>query len=371
LEEELKITYFSRDNGACGYYRAKLPMETLGANSSIDIGRIEKGDNAEDIEKELDADTFLIPRAGNQGMLKMMGRFQSMGRRCVIDFDDDEFNISPFNPYYHEGGIEEVNIQLPNGETRTLWEDGKNIDIKANKVRREDLILCCQRADTITVTTDILAEAYKPFNDDVRILPNCIDPSIYYKLPFKERDTIRICWTGGASHYEDMCILSTVLPEIMNKYKNVTLVLFGQKFDGMLKELPTSRIEFHPWVETPAYPYKLAILDLDIMLIPIVDNAFNRRKSPIKWMEASMLGVPCVMSDISPYKDVQAEENGIYIEANHPDSWIDGISHLIDNPEAREKMGFAAKLDVMEKFNIHKQYKKWEDVYKIPKLEVV
>jgi glycosyltransferase involved in cell wall biosynthesis len=370
-EEMMKITYFLRDDGPCGYYRASLPMETLRANSSVSVGRIKKGDDANEIERNLDADVFLIPRAGDANMLRMMGRFQSMGKRCVVDFDDDEFNISPFNPRYRDVGIEEVTVRVNDEPDMKLWEDGRNIDIKANKVKREDLILCCQRADTITVTTDILAEAYKPFNDDVRILPNCIDPSVWQKLPFRERDTIRIGWTGGASHYEDLCLLQEVLPKIMNKYENVELVLFGEKFDGMLKDLPKERIEYHPWVDISAYPYKLAALDLDIMLVPIVDNAFNRRKSPIKWMEASMLGIPCVMSNVSPYRDVQSEDNGIYIEDNHPDSWIKGISYLINNPEARESMSFASTLVVMDKFNIEKQYKKWAEVYEVPQLEVV
>lgn len=366
----MKITYFLRDDGACGNYRAELPMKAIAANTDIAINKIEKGDASNDIERCLDADTFLIPRASDEYMLRVMGRLQAEGKKIVIDFDDDMFNISPFSPHYEENGVEEVKIQLPDGEIKALWEDGKNIDIQKNRKRREDIILCCQRADAITVTTDILAEAYKPFNNTVRVLPNCIDPGVYQKLPLKPHEAIRIGWTGGSSHYEDLCLLRDVLPRIMDKYKNVVFVVFGQKFDGIMKSLPQDRVEYHPWVKTPAYPYKLAILDLDIMLIPVVDNIFNRRKSPIKWMEASLLDVPCVMSDISPYKDIQAEGNGVYIENNHPDSWAEGISYLIENREDAEKMAFSSRLQVMDKFNIHRQYKQWVEAYETLKLEV-
>ncbi len=369
--EKMKITYFLRDEGACGYYRADLPMQAIKDNTEIEVGRIKKGDQATEIEEHLDADIYLIPRASDEQMLKVMGRLQADGKRVIIDFDDDMFNISPLSPHYEENGIEEVKVRLPDGEMKDLWVDGKNINIEKNKKRREDIILCCQRADIITVTTDILAEAYEPLCDDVRVLPNCIDPSVYQKLPFEKRDTIRVGWTGGSSHYEDICLLKEVLPYLMDKYKNMVLVVFGQKFEGMMKGLPADRVEYHEWVERPAYPYKLAILDLDIMLIPIIDNVFNRRKSPIKWMESSLLGIPCVMSDISPYKDVQADNNGIYIEGNYADSWIKGVSYLADNPLEGSRMAFESNLIVLDKFNIHTRYKQWVDAYEIPKLEVV
>jgi glycosyltransferase involved in cell wall biosynthesis len=173
---------------------------------------------------------------------------------------------------------------------------------------------------------------------------------------------VRIGWQGGASHYEDWCVLTEVLPFIMNKYKNVTLVIMGQAFEGVLKRLPQERVERHGWIETPAHPYRSAILDIDISLIPLVENEFNQCKSNIKWVEAGALSVPSVTSHVSPYKEFAEEFNGIFV-GNNTKSWTEAISLLIEDRVLRAKMAAGARETVERLFNIHDHYSLWLDVY--------
>ena len=49
------------------------------------------------------------------------------------------------------------------------------------------------------------------------------------------------------------------------------------------------------------YPCKLASIRPDIGLCPLTDTAFNRCKSPIKWMEYAMAGAATVASPVEPY----------------------------------------------------------------------
>jgi len=361
----MNIAYFLRDNGACGYYRADLPMKVLGHyNDGVHTAKIEKGEPADIILNRMEnADVILMPRLSEPQMIEAMKGLQENGKKIVVDYDDDMFNISPLSPHYEEFGTENVKHRLEDGTVLSLWEDGKNINLDVNKSRVEAVKEGLRTADIVTVTTDILADAYKEYNDNIAVLPNCINPDIWQKLPFQRRDDIRLGWHGGSSHYEDMCMLTDVLPVIMEKYPNVTLVLMGTKFDGMLKGLPQDRIEFHPWVPTPAFSYKLAILDIDIALIPLEDKPFNRCKSPIKWVEYSALEVPSVTSLVSPYKEVYNGSNGVFVEINDPSGWVQGISTLIDDPVLRAKMGAEAKNSVMRNFDIHEKYRLWGDAY--------
>ena len=79
----------------------------------------------------------------------------------------------------------------------------------------------------VTVTTPKLAEAYKPYNDNVVVLPNCIDLDLWKPMDLKPSDEIRLFWAGGSSHYEDWMMMTEVLPVIMDKYPQVKLVFMG------------------------------------------------------------------------------------------------------------------------------------------------
>jgi glycosyltransferase involved in cell wall biosynthesis len=359
----MKVTGIVRTDGACDFYRALQPLEQLSLNTEHKAYLIKPGDNADDVFKYIEtADVILLPRVADREMFKVINKWKELGRKIVVDFDDDIFNVSPFSPHYEEHGLEEVTVQI-NGEEKKLWEDGVNFNIEENKKNISTLKAAVALADMVTVTTPILAEAYKQYNDNVVDLPNCIDLNLWRPLDLKPKDEIRLFWAGGSSHYEDWCLLSTVIPEIMDKYKNVKLVLLGMKFDGTLSGIDKDRIEFHPWVHTSAYPYKVAGLNPTIGVIPLVDNEFNRAKSPLKWLEMSALGVPCVTSLVSPYKEIATENNGVFIKNNSASGWVRGISLLIEDAILRAKMGGYAQRYVEKNFDAKKNAHLWTDAY--------
>ena len=292
-----------------------------------------------------------------------MEELKKIGKKIVVDFDDNMFSISPMSPHYNEFGVENVKYRMKDGRELMLWEDGKNINLADNRKRMDSIKAACEQADMVTTTTDILADVYKPYSQKVAALPNCIDPALWGKLPLIPHDEIRLFWGGGTSHYEDWCLLSDALPVVMKKHKNVKLVLMGAKFDGTLKQIPKDRVEFHYWVPTPAYPYYARILNADIGLIPLQDTEFNRCKSSLKWVEYSAMSVPSVTSYVSPYKESATENNGVFVE-NDTEAWIDGLSYLIENKAKRDVMASAALTTINDQFNIHSKYKMWLDAYR-------
>ncbi len=62
-------------------------------------------------------------------------------------------------------------------------------------------------------------------------------------------------------------------------------------------------IEFHPWKTLLEYPTFLASLEAQAFIAPLQDTPFNKSKSDIKFIEASMLGLPCICQDIETYKN--------------------------------------------------------------------
>lgn len=360
----MRISAFLRDDGACGFYRVSQPLDFVAKKSKIETLYIRQGDSHDKIAKGLEADVIIAPRLSEPFFTKTLKELQNMGKRIVVDYDDNMFDISPLSPHYEEHGTEDVNFTMPDGKVVPVWEDGKNLDVKANKVKLEGVKEALSMADMVTVTTDKLAEFYREYNNNVVVLPNCVDMELWKPLPFKESDEIRIFWAGGHSHYEDWVLLSDVMPKVMEKYPQVRLVLMGAKFDGTLKNISKDRIEFHPWVHTQAYPYKVAALNPTIGIIPLQNTRFNQCKSPIKWLEMASLAVPCVTSLVSPYKEVMNDDNGIFIEGNDPDGWVTGISMLVEDRILRGKIGGSAQETVRSNFDINNKYIQWIEKYK-------
>ncbi len=359
----MKLSYYLRDDGACGYYRVRLPIETMAKNVSMELCQVTQGVSPKQIEESFDAQLVIIPRIAEAKMLEIMGEFQKLeGKRLIIDHDDNMFGISPLSPHYVDFGVQDVKFNL-HGKVMDVWTDGKNINLAQNRERLDMIKRGVEQADMVTVTTEILAEVYREYSNNVVVLPNCVDANLWNKLPMKERDDVRICWYGGHSHYEDWLLLEEVIPAVMEKYPQAKLVLMGSKWDATLKGIPKDRIEYHPWVPTPAYPYKAAALDADICVIPLVDSEFNRSKSAIKWIEQGALSVPCVASNVSPYKEMATEDNGVFIQDNSPEAWMNGISYLIENKDERRQMGTMARKYVEDNYDINDKWKLWHSAY--------
>ena len=135
--------------------------------------------------------------------------------------------------------------------------------------------------------------------------------------------------------------------------------------DGFAETFP-GRVEFKEWSNFYAYSYKVASLGIDVALIPLVDNEFNRCKSPIKWIEMSALQIPSVVSYCSPYKEVESlseKDLAVFIDGNSPDAWVVGISMLVDNPDLRQKIGKESRMVVERHFDINTQYHQWVNCY--------
>lgn len=368
----MKIAYIIRTDGACDFYRLEQPMRYAKeafpehrfarvSEAQIKLGL--ENDDAKSLEKLMDADIVVLPRLWGIKPLRDLRELNPRAK-IVLEYDDNLFDISPMSPHYADHGVEEIDITLPGEKMpRPLWKNLMNIDIPKNIERRNETMQAMREADLVTVTTPILAGLMSEYNKNVAVLPNCIDRTRWERLPLRPHLGFRMGWFGGSSHYEDWLLLAETLPQIMRDNPHVKLVLMGVKFDGTLHGIPKERIEFHKWIETPAYPLMAAKLDLDLALIPLQDTPFNRCKSAIKFLEMSSLAVPSVISYVSPYKELATEHNASWIVDNSPASWYKGISEMIHDPLLRSKTALEAELMVRRDHDIARNAHLWIKAY--------
>lgn len=256
-------------------------------------------------------------------------------------------------------------------ERKNLQHMGENW-----KNRAIDTIKKC---DALTVTNKTLKDNHARFTKaPIYVLPNYIDFDWYgreKKLGVERNtDEIRIGWFGSRGHLEDLKMVTPALKRILEKYDNVKFVYCG--FGGMssdrlmteigwgedaFKDLPRDRREFIIPVPPEYWTYKHRAMDFDIGIAPLIDDWFNACKTPIKWMEYAITGVPSVVSPLL-YKDVAEHGKTAYI-AKTEDEWFEYLSDLIENPDVRKEMGERARHRVLKKHDLDKHWGDWAEVY--------
>ncbi len=145
------------------------------------------------------------------------------------------------------------------------------------------------------------------------------------------------------AHEPDLAVALPAIRRVLAELPFTRLRIVGH-FDLAL--LPA---DLRPQVETaPFVPYERLFAEIaraDINLAPIVDNPHRRAKSAVKFLEAALVGVPTVASDLEPYHDIVHGRTG-FLAADDA-GWYAGIMALTADPARRCAIGAAARDQVL------------------------
>ena len=210
---------------------------------------------------------------------------------------------------------------------------------------------CLLLADEVWVTTqtlkNIVVQKYKKL---CNIIPNGINGILneyaqeadnFYKR--SDSHIIKLFYGSGTNtHNEDILSIQPVLNKILIEYSNVHLYLVGE-IDIQFCDEVNKQIHFVDKVQYEDYYYLIS--KFDIALIPLKKSTFNEAKSNLKFIEASILGIPSIASALVEYSSVIRDgENGFL--ANNEEEWYKKLKILIENEEARNTLSSQAKTDV-------------------------
>lgn len=132
--------------------------------------------------------------------------------------------------------------------------------------------------------------------------------------------------------------------KLLDKHPNLKIVLQGVGFDALFKPNPdngmkdySDRIEWRAWhSDNLTYPVDLRDMKADLAMCPVIDDAFNRGKSELKWVEFGAMKIPCVVSPVC-YTSVKHGKTGFV--ANNENEWFEYLDKLISDEAFRLEMG--------------------------------
>lgn len=244
------------------------------------------------------------------------------GTKFVMDADDDLFHVNEDNPFWTKVGHREVHY-MQNMIKDVGW---------------------------LTTTTERLADVFRARRDQdintVKVLPNYM-PDDYLHPVFDNSPNIVIGYFGGASHFSDLNLthVTQAIKRLMRKHRNVHFKSINMP---VAMNTPKSRTHFEDgkrgenWI-TEVFP----TLNMDICVIPVINNIFNKGKSNIKWMESTRMGAATVSSKVGPYADLP--NDATVKVTNHYQPWYDALEKLILDVPYRKKLVKEAQ----------KELKKW------------
>ena len=191
-----------------------------------------------------------------------------------------------------------------------------------------------QKAAAITVSTEALKTELLRWNPNIYVLPNLIDERLWSQTQQPHAGPVVIGFTGTSTHGDDLRMIEDAFIQISAKHGQRVAFQFMGCTTDRLARLPGAKLaEFTPDYES--FARALQTTPMDIAVVSLEDNLFNRCKSNIKWLEYSACGIAGVYSDLPPYNScIRHGQTGLLV-GNRVHDWFQAIDTLVTNASLR------------------------------------
>lgn len=256
---------------------------------------------------------------------KFVEKAKAYNKTVLFDIDDLMIDTKYTDTIPH--------VQEMTESDRKLYDDGV--------IATGKLLKLCDGAIT---TTEVLAEELNKYVSNTYINRNVASEEmiqlsqIAWRQRRRDENSKKIGYfSGSITHNPDFAIVLPALVRLMEKHENVELLLVGELDLPAELEKYKARITAMPMKQWRKLPQLIASVDINIA--PLEDTIFNCAKSENKWLEAALVKVPTVASDVGAFKTVIRDgENGLLC-ANTEDDWFIKLELLINGTELCEKIG--------------------------------
>jgi len=312
--------------------------------------RVLRRDDVEARRDEIAAcDVLLIWRAAwDQTIAAAVACARAGGARIVFDIDD--LMVDP--DLARESVIDGIRTQ-----------GFSSADVREHYARVQATMLA---ADFCLASTDELATHLRRHAKPTLVLPNGFDAATLAASRHALRaqragpadSLLRIGYAAGSrTHQRDFAHAAEGVARVLRERPDCRLVLFRAPAHGLdlidLHEFPSyagieDRIEWRDMVGLHDLPAELARFDVNIAPLE-QDNPFCEAKSELKYFEAALLEVPTVASATGPMRRAIADGRSGFLAGTSND-WYAALTAMLDDAEARHRVGRAAYLNVLWRY---------------------
>jgi hypothetical protein len=199
-------------------------------------------------------DAIFLQRAHTPMALDWARAAHDSGVPVVLDYDDDLDHMPPEHVSFHA--------------------------LRHTKAALDELL---GLASAVSVSTPALLEVIRErVKGSLMLIPNAVDETLREPAPARPLDPKFYAWRGGMTHREDI-----ELARKLFTWPDVTVHYYGH----LPPWVRSGHDMVSPWMPIPTYLEQLRRTPAGAMVVPLIDNAFNRAKSNCIWLEATWAGL--------------------------------------------------------------------------------
>jgi glycosyltransferase involved in cell wall biosynthesis len=221
--------------------------------------------------------------------------------------------------------------------------------------RQKRFAAMIRSSDFVIAGNTFLREQAERYNGHVTTIPTVIDESRYPAKKYDlKKERVTIGWIGdhGSIHYLEK--MRSVFEELGKKYPHIELEIICDIFFDC-DNIPIVK---RMWSAEHEIEY---LHELDIGVMPLVQDPWSEGKCGLKILQYFGVGVPAVCTPVGVNKDVVREGfNGYF--ASSPEQWIEKLSLLIEDQEKQKIMGMRGREIVFQSFSLAACAPKFYDV---------
>ena len=216
-------------------------------------------------------DVVYVQRPSTQSYVKIIELAKLNQKKIWIDYDDNLFSVPVDNPSH--GAMDKKEV-------------------------KECIIQSLRMADLVTVSTEALKRVLSFHNNNVHVIPNGYDKSLFSYAENKPHRQKTILWRGSSTHANDLMEVTPQIVNVAKAYPDYSWAFIGEPFWYTVQEIKKVTNAVCIKTQDPIYYFK-TIYDLapTVQIAPLSDNEFNRAKSNIAWIEGTHAGAVVVAPD--------------------------------------------------------------------------
>lgn len=258
-------------------------------------------------------------------------RWKAMGARIVYDYDDALY------------------ARAVTGEREGVW--------RRRKARFETALAA---ADVVLAGSPPLATYARERAPRVEVMYPSLDRHRFPEAPVRPATSggLRVGWVGNDQSQVYLRALAPVLGPVLAQRPEVRLAVCSSVRPDLPGEL-ASRVDFIPWSEEGELE---AVRSFDLAISPLGDEEWSRaRGGRVSVLLSMAAGVPVVASPGGGVDELAGEDGGVCF-ADDPEAWQTCLGRLLDDADARTRMGAQARATIAREIWADVQYPRLREI---------
>ena len=210
----------------------------------------------------------------------------------------------------------------------------------------------CRLAKVVMVNSTQIREYVSQYNQNIWQVPSVVDTRQYVFRPElleKQPDEVCIGWSGSPTTIGNIRVIAPALRKLAEQVSHRVHLIGGTEFD--LPGVPYVAQEWAADTEVED------LRKMQVGMVPLPVNEWNKRKFYMKTAQYMALGIPTVATPLGSNPEViQHGVTGFL--ADSEDEWVEYLSLLIKDHELRLRMSHAAAKVAQEKYSLESNTQK-------------